>query len=73
MPRWVHRLYAFLCGYFWLRCPRCGEMFGGHEIVPFGGNKLVDGRMMSCCPNCHEQDCQMQATRIEHHPRVPAA
>jgi hypothetical protein len=31
LPRWVHRLYAFVAGYFWLPCPVCGRMFGGHE------------------------------------------
>lgn len=30
-PRWVNRLYANLLGYFWLPCPICGQMFGGHE------------------------------------------
>lgn len=29
--RWMHRAYAFALGYFWLPCPRCGRMFGGHE------------------------------------------
>jgi hypothetical protein len=31
LPRWWHRLYAESMGYFWLPCPMCGEMFGGHE------------------------------------------
>jgi hypothetical protein len=29
--RWWHRLRANLGGYFWIPCPLCGEMFGGHE------------------------------------------
>jgi hypothetical protein len=29
--RRLNRIYAFLFGYFWLPCPACGEMFGGHE------------------------------------------
>jgi hypothetical protein len=33
MPRWLHRLYAAALGYFWLPCPICGRMFGGHEIT----------------------------------------
>ena len=32
MPRFIHRLYAWFSGYFWLPCERCGRMFGGHEI-----------------------------------------
>jgi hypothetical protein len=29
--RWLNRLIAHLGGYFWMPCPLCGEMFGGHE------------------------------------------
>ncbi len=28
--RW-NRLRARIGGYFWLPCPLCGQMFGGHE------------------------------------------
>lgn len=31
--RRLNRLWAWLNGYFWLRCPACGEWFGGHEIA----------------------------------------
>lgn len=31
-PRWLNRWFARIAGYFWLPCPRCGLMFGGHEI-----------------------------------------
>lgn len=31
LPRFVHRAYAALAGYFWLPCPLCGHGFGGHE------------------------------------------
>ena len=31
IPRWAHRVYARLFGYFWLPCNLCGEMTGGHE------------------------------------------
>ena len=54
MPRWFHQLYAWLGGYFWLPCPRCGRMFGGHE--PKGGDKLVDGRLMMACSRCPQKD-----------------
>ena len=30
-PRFLHRWYACLMGYFWLPCPLCREYFGGHE------------------------------------------
>lgn len=29
--RVLQRLRALTGGYFWLPCPICGEMFGGHE------------------------------------------
>lgn len=32
IPRWFHKLYAHIAGYFWIPCPICGQMFGGHEI-----------------------------------------
>lgn len=31
IPRVLHRVYAYLNGYFRLPCPLCGEYFGGHE------------------------------------------
>ena len=31
MPRWMHKLYARFFGFFWLPCPLCGDLFGGHE------------------------------------------
>lgn len=50
IPRWAHRLYARILGYFWLPCPRCGRWFGGHEALPeltlvWGGYKIL-------CPTC---------------------
>lgn len=27
-----HEAYARRHHYFWIPCPRCGEMFGGHEV-----------------------------------------
>ena len=29
---WIHHLWAHMWGYFWLPCPNCGRMFGGHEV-----------------------------------------
>ena len=29
--RTLNRIYASLFGYFWLPCPLCGQMSGGHE------------------------------------------
>lgn len=38
--RRLNRLYACLWGYFWLPCPICRQMFGGHEV---GHDSLMDG------------------------------
>lgn len=58
LPRWVHRLKASMLGYFWLPCPLCGRMFGGHEwlpgapglpsSIPSRRTGIVDG----ICPRC---------------------
>jgi hypothetical protein len=46
-----NRVRAFFGAYFWLPCPLCGKMFGGHEwdgtSVPtsFGSGEGV-------CPDC---------------------
>lgn len=29
--RFFNKIYAHMFGYFWLSCPKCGKMFGGHE------------------------------------------
>jgi hypothetical protein len=39
--RRLNQVYAFLASYFWLPCPICGEMFGGHEC----GTKSVGTRI----------------------------
>jgi len=33
-------------GFFWLPCPRCGTMFGGHE-----GHYAPLGDRVCCCPD----------------------
>ena len=50
--RALHRLYAWLFGYFWLPCPVCGKMYGGHEIVNGWTAALMkDGHAYCVCPN----------------------
>ena len=48
--RLLHRLYARFFGYFWLPCPACGKMFGGHETgsraVRIGGSDCLT---CGCC------------------------
>lgn len=49
----LHRLYAWMFGYFWLPCPVCGRMFGGHEIAHRFTAALLgeDGRSCIVCPD----------------------
>jgi hypothetical protein len=35
--RLFNRIYAWYFHYFWLPCPICGQMFGGHEWTSYGG------------------------------------
>lgn len=44
--RTLHQFWAWLRGYFWLPCPTCGRMFGGHEI---GGYVWTDGGNDGLC------------------------
>jgi len=31
--------------FFWIPCPRCGKMFGGHEV-----HYIYDDHSLACCP-----------------------
>ena len=55
--RWLNRVYAGALGYFWIPCPICGQMFGGHEMAknamlcterqrPLMWSTVVDGRQV---------------------------
>ena len=51
--RKINKLYANLFGYFWLPCPSCDKMFGGHEGKAVGGKTVLrDGRTYCVCPDC---------------------
>lgn len=45
--RTLHKWYAAIFGYFWVACPNCGRMFGGHEKWHFNR----DGERV-WCPKC---------------------
>ena len=51
--RTLHRIYAWMFGYFWLPCPVCGRMFGGHEIAnAFTAALITDhGHAYCVCPD----------------------
>ena len=68
MLRWLHHIYADLMGYFWLPCPQCGRMFGGHETK--GGTKLVNGRLMVTCKLCPRHDEPLYTLSMEDVGRI---
>lgn len=49
---------AHVGGYFWMPCPLCGRMFGGHEK---GGTLMRD--MCSGQMTCANSDCMVEAER----------
>ncbi len=54
-PRWMHKLYAYLLGYFWMSCTICSDMWGGHE---WGENQTLRTSWaggVGVCPNCKER------------------
>jgi hypothetical protein len=61
LPRWMHHAYAKLAGYFWLRCPLCGQFCGGHEWRDIGGkpssiaNPEGGTGFIGICPACTRQ------------------
>lgn len=58
IPRWTHRLYARVAGYYWLPCPLCGREFGGHEHREIKGRLSTipkpgePGTHLHICPKC---------------------
>lgn len=52
----LHQIYAWMFGYFWLPCPKCGAMFGGHQVAVGGAHVIVaEGNLTHCycvCPAC---------------------
>ena len=55
--RWLNRMIAKFCGYFWLPCPICGEPFGGHESR--GGHLMVG--LSSGIIVCYKDKCIREA------------
>lgn len=56
--RTLNRIYAWLFGYFWLPCPVCHRMFGGHE-AGFGALIAEDER--SARGVCDDPQCTHEA------------
>ena len=73
LPRWIHRRYAELLGYFWLPCPLCGRLSGGHEWDGFNprASMPVPGepnRYRGVCPSCTRRnalECSCTKTQTD--------
>lgn len=63
-PRWVQRIRAFLSGYFWVACPICRRMYGGHETSELGClmHDTCSGQSVCC-------DCGHEANRLSNEMR----
>jgi hypothetical protein len=63
----LHMIWAKLGGYFWMPCPKCGEMYGGHQIEPFGATVTLyeaDGPHAYCvCPRCDTPELRAENER----------
>jgi hypothetical protein len=57
-PRFLHRIYAALMGYFWMPCPLCHESFGGHEWSNHDGIETAPGRGIGICDACANKRAQ---------------
>jgi hypothetical protein len=66
--RFLHQVYALLGGYFWLPCPSCGRMFGGHEWKDYDGKpssiKHPSGGKVAICPDCTRDGCGERSTLV---------
>ncbi len=54
-PRLVHRVYAWVRGYFWIPCPICKRGFGEHEWLPGNELWLTARDSVAVCPDCGPQ------------------
>lgn len=62
-PRFFRKWYAETFNYFWIPCPNCGRMFGGHE--KFGGTMWGEGgsgRIL--CRHCSDDIGESPMTKI---------
>lgn len=51
--RYLNKIYANKFGYFWLSCPRCGKMFGGHEVGKDALHRTIYSGSV-CCKFCEK-------------------
>jgi len=52
---WIEHLWAKVFGYFWMPCPNCGRMYGGHED---GGGLYKSVWSDYAVPTCADPKCK---------------
>lgn len=52
MDRFLNRIIAWVFGYAWAQCPRCGQCFGGHEFHEMKLRRLASKRYRYLCGPC---------------------
>ncbi len=53
--RKLNEMKARLGGYFWLSCPLCGQMFGGHEWEDENTLIQTPTSGVGVCPDCKDK------------------
>ena len=61
LPRFMHKIYANINGYYWLPCIICGEYHGGHEY-DIKKSGVLYTRYCSYTITCHK--CKSIADRL---------
>lgn len=68
LPRFLHKIYAYLNSYFWLPCPICGHEFGGHEWRGGDSLKQIESPVsFGVCKNCAPKAAEWNAHFNGHH------
>lgn len=73
--RWRHRLFAEFFGYFWMPCPVCQQMTGGHEWTGACVSTGESGQGIGICPQCESAGCGEEyerQSREEHAAQIEA-
>ena len=71
MPRWFAKFWANFNGYFWMPCPVCGRMFGGHELPKKWQVPLLDEKGIGTCvcsAECSSKAHQMNKAKGRYWP-----
>jgi hypothetical protein len=66
--RFLHRIYAAIGGYFWMPCPVCERMFGGHESSLGRSPLIVNERAWVVCSDACGDEAATRNTANGHSP-----